>query len=69
MEMYFTLRHTCPEPGTIVGKAKSLAGVIMRVEGLIQENKALDGLTLDIEDSKGNVLYSYERGSRLYLWH
>lgn len=69
MEMYFTLRHTCPEPGSVVGKAHSLAAVIMQVEGLVQNDKSLDGLTLDVEDTHGNLLHHYNRGSREYLWH
>lgn len=69
MIMYFTLRHTCPEHGTVVGKAHSLAAIIMQIEGLVQDNKDLDGLSLDVEDTHGNMLYHYNRGSREYFWH
>ena len=69
MEMYFTLHHMLPEPGTIVGKAHSVPAVIMWVEGVIQEHKDLDGLCLEIEDRHGNLLHHYNRGSREYLWY
>lgn len=69
MLMHFTLHHTSPTWGTVVGKAHSLAAIIMQVEGLIQDDKSLDGLTLDVEDMHGNLLHHYNRGSREYLWH
>lgn len=69
MTMYFTLRHTCPEHGTVVGKAHSLAAIIMQVEGLVQNDKSLDGLSLDVETTDGKLIQRFERGSREYLWH